>query len=469
MDQHPIPQDVTGFQFKLIGTMTVKQFGYVASGVVLAVVLYYMPLHGFFGILAKVVLIPIFGGSGALIAFVPIEGRPIDLMATNFFKAIFSPNQYVYRKVGRKFSFSDIHTTAVDPAAAAAAKQATPSTPKQKSMNAKGAQLQAYLRSTHNEVQSSLDMREQTLLNSLALPKQSTTITTTAPVAPAEHIVHPAPAAKPAVAAHPPVASVPKPVVHTATPAPMPPIAPQEGPMSSQEVTLSQQESQLQQQLQSAKQEETTTHAPTAHVKVVSLEKQLEEVHAQKQQLEKELQTLKTQLANQAPLPASSLVDAASPVVMQQPPAHPAPVPATAAVAPTVVIPKPEAPAIPAAQYAKTVSQTAAGHGDLPKVSDTPNVVVGIVKDARGNILPNILVEVKDQSGNPVRAFKTNALGQFASATPLSAGTYTLELDDPKKQHSFDLIQVVTNNQILMPIEVISHDAREALRQQLFN
>src|SRR4051812_15255876 len=113
MDQHPIPQDVTGFQFKLIGTMTVKQFGYVATGVVLAVVLYYLPLHGFFAILIKVFLIPIFGGSGALIAFVPIEGRPIDVMATNFFKAIFSPNQYIYRKRGRQFSFSSIHTSPV--------------------------------------------------------------------------------------------------------------------------------------------------------------------------------------------------------------------------------------------------------------------------------------------------------------------------------------------------------------------
>ena len=150
-------------------------------------------------------------------------------------------------------------------------------------------------------------------------------------------------------------------------------------------------------------------------------------------------------------------------------PAGQVPVKQQPAINPAPVIPKPESPAIPADQYAKTISQTAANRGDLPKVSDTPNVVVGIVKDPRGNILPNILVEVKDKDGNPVRAFKTNALGQFASATPLAPGTYTIELDDPKKQHSFDSIQVVANNQILMPIEIISHDAREALRQQLFN
>lgn len=75
MDQHPIPQDVTGFQFKLIGTMTVKQFGYVASGVVAAVILYYLPLNAAFWILFKVLFVPLFGASGVIIAFVPRGGR----------------------------------------------------------------------------------------------------------------------------------------------------------------------------------------------------------------------------------------------------------------------------------------------------------------------------------------------------------------------------------------------------------
>src|SRR5437868_4513744 len=109
MDQHPIPQDVTGFQFKLIGTMTVKQFGYVASGVVMAVVLYYLPLSfSALTILLKVILIPLFGVSGVIIAFVPIEGRTIDVMTTNFVKALFSPNQYIYHRQGKRLSFSTI-------------------------------------------------------------------------------------------------------------------------------------------------------------------------------------------------------------------------------------------------------------------------------------------------------------------------------------------------------------------------
>ena len=98
MDQHPIPQDVTGFQFKLIGTMTVKQFGYVAVGVILAAICWYLPLQGLWIFIARIIFVPFFGLSGVIIAFVPIEGRAIDLMAKNFFRTLTSPNQYIYIK-----------------------------------------------------------------------------------------------------------------------------------------------------------------------------------------------------------------------------------------------------------------------------------------------------------------------------------------------------------------------------------
>jgi len=83
------------------------------------------------------------------------------------------------------------------------------------------------------------------------------------------------------------------------------------------------------------------------------------------------------------------------------------------------------------------------------------------VKDARGNVLPNILIEVKDNDENPVRAFKTNQLGQFASATPLLNGTYTILFEDPAKTHNFDAIQIEVTGEIMQPVEVISHDQRE--------
>lgn len=105
----------------------------------------------------------------------------------------------------------------------------------------------------------------------------------------------------------------------------------------------------------------------------------------------------------------------------------------------------------------------------MPSVPDSPNLITGITKDARGNALPNILIEVKDKDGNPVRAFKTNELGRFASATPLLNGAYTMEFEDPKGQNKFEKMIINVTGQIILPIAVISIDTREELRRSLFN
>jgi hypothetical protein len=205
---------------------------------------------------------------------------------------------------------------------------------------------------------------------------------------------------------------------------------------------LTKKETALVQELAVAKQVEASTHTPQelslAHQKVQAMEKQVLEIHQQKEALEQELIRLKNQLS------------------VEQGATTPVPQPA-------VVVPKTDP------QHVREVSQAGTKKVGLPHIPDTPNVVVGIVKDPRGNVLPNILVEVKDKDENPVRAFKTNPLGQFASATPLSTGMYTIELEDPKKQHTFNVIQITANNQIMLPIEIISQDAREELRKQLFN
>ena len=105
----------------------------------------------------------------------------------------------------------------------------------------------------------------------------------------------------------------------------------------------------------------------------------------------------------------------------------------------------------------------------LPDTPNSPNLITGITKDARGNALSNILVEVKDQEGNPVRAFKTNEFGRFTSATPLINGNYTIEFEDPKAQNRFEKGTINVTGQIIQPIEAISLDTREELRRSLFN
>ena len=105
----------------------------------------------------------------------------------------------------------------------------------------------------------------------------------------------------------------------------------------------------------------------------------------------------------------------------------------------------------------------------MPDTPSSPNLITGITKDARGNVLSNILVEVKDKEGNPVRAFKTNELGRFASATPLFNGSYTIEFEDPKEQNKFEKGIINATGQIIQPIVVMSIDTREELRRSLFS
>jgi len=94
IEQHPIPQDVAGYKFRLIGDMTLKQFIWLAGGIILGLFIYQLPLPFFF----KYPLAAIAVGLGAGIAFVPIEGRAMDKWLIAFIKSIYSPTQYVWSK-----------------------------------------------------------------------------------------------------------------------------------------------------------------------------------------------------------------------------------------------------------------------------------------------------------------------------------------------------------------------------------
>ena len=93
------------------------------------------------------------------------------------------------------------------------------------------------------------------------------------------------------------------------------------------------------------------------------------------------------------------------------------------------------------------------------------DIVSGIVKDAHGDILPNIIVEVKDQTDNPVRAFKTNKLGQFSASTSLANGHYTIFLEDPKDTYQFEVIAIELTGSVFQPLEIMAKDVEVAKKQ----
>jgi len=102
MDQHPIPQHISSYQFRLVGEMTLEQFGKLAAGCIIALVFYALPLPG----LVKWFFIIISASAGALFAFVPFEGRPLETWIISFIKSIYSPTEYVWKKSPVDFPFT---------------------------------------------------------------------------------------------------------------------------------------------------------------------------------------------------------------------------------------------------------------------------------------------------------------------------------------------------------------------------
>ncbi|MFI5265530.1 MAG: PrgI family mobile element protein [Candidatus Levyibacteriota bacterium] len=101
MENHPIPQDVTGFKFRLIGSVTVKQFLYLLAAGGLDLLFYFFPIP----LLLKIPLMIVPAIIGLALAFIPIDGRPMDRMIMNFIKALTVENQYIYRKLGAEMAF----------------------------------------------------------------------------------------------------------------------------------------------------------------------------------------------------------------------------------------------------------------------------------------------------------------------------------------------------------------------------
>lgn len=374
MEGHPIPQDITGFQFKLIGDMTIKQFAYVAFGAVIAWIAFSFPLPG----IIKLPIAAFFALFGVGLAFLPVGGRPMDTMVLNFAKALFSPSRYIYQKsASNVFAPAQQFTQIKTPTAPVMEPQ-----PKESDAGINQNVFFSQPQISHTQV---------------ATPK-------------AEQIKE---HEKPEV---------------------------EKKPDEEQKEYLEKETESVQKELQQAKaEEETEKNTPsyeTAHQKVLELEKLLSETVSQRQELERQILELQNKLTTQN----------------------------QNTFKPTVA-----APILKETKNVRSVPSYMGKSIGIPAAPEFPNLLIGIIKDARGNPLPSILVEVKDKEGNPARAFKTNGLGQFASATPLTNGTYRIEFEDPRGQVKFDAVEISAKGEVILPIEIIGTDQREELRKSLFN
>ncbi len=168
MQQHPVPQNITGFEFKLVGFLTLKQFGFLAAAGILSFILFLSGL----GIFKWLFIFPIVL-LGLASAFMPVNGIPFDKWVFLFFKMITSPSKRVWRKEPKELSF-------LAPQFSRYLRRPIAHT---QPVSVSRANLEAFLSKVRAKKQNRLDNLEKTKLNMLNFDVQDKfSVVTTIPV-----------------------------------------------------------------------------------------------------------------------------------------------------------------------------------------------------------------------------------------------------------------------------------------------
>lgn len=337
MEAHPIPQNITSFQFKLVGDMTLKQFMYLAAGLGTAYLIFILAAANA-PILAWP-LIVIFSLLGAAFAFLPLQDRPLDHWLKAFLKSVYTPTKRVWEKNGHIFSEEPFF---------------------------------------NSRLNTFLSSQGQVSIPHISLPTNPIPIQTSPP-------------------------QVTKPAAPASLPTPE---------QLSETVKLAREAQNLQQQI-------IQTEHDLAQIKVDSAvpgantaayTEHLNALLGNLQRLVRETTDVRSQLTKDQP--------------------------------------KTEA--------ARTIKVSIINPAPRAKVqlvlTSLPNVINGIVVDSTGNYLTDVVVVVRDKDGLPVRALKTNKLGQFTGATPLPNGTYTVEME--KDSFVFDILKIELDGKLLPAISI---------------
>lgn len=391
MIEHPVPQNVTSYQFHLIGNMTIKQFLLLLVGVGAAVLIYTTNLPG----IIKWPLILIGVLIGVAMAFVPYEERSLDQWILNFAKAMYRPTKFFWRRMGKNpevFTFE--------------AKRDSSNAPARPNLSATSRErrVNQYL-TTISSVKPSavaadpLDLLGQdtssvdSLFNSVEAAKD---------VVPSEAV-----AVKPNLQ----VRSRPlhKKEVAAATQAPRQQAINVSTPAQTS-VTMEVKEAPI----KTVKNEHSRPVVESLEVLTIpAVEKKMESGTAQSDS--------QSAPANLAPEATTAFQTAASTSAAQ---------PSTSNTQPVV--------------FNRQLP--------FPSLPDQPNILIGMVYDANGAIMPNAILEILNEQGNTVRALKTNSLGQFYTSTPLAKGNYTIEIE--KEGYSFPRFSLQASDTVLDPIEI---------------
>jgi len=350
--QHPVPQQISSYQFRLVGDMTLKQFFQLAGGAVIGLLLYASPLPAIF----KWPLIIFFVVMGAAFAFLPLQERPLSEWILAFFRSAYGPTLFIWTKPQSTASYF-----APEEGSTAQTPVATTSVP-----------LEPHLTKLE-ETEKSILSRVSGLFN---IPGKSL------PPTPVAQTQNTNPTEKVLVATAPVIAQA---TVITSALTPNVGNRPIEAPTPMR----------------------SSAYIP-ATAKVGVEHKQgfaAEDAKSQDQ----------TAVAN-------------------------TPVSNTQTFTPTTT----NTPDAVSAKFSPDAAP--------PTPPSQANIVVGQVMDANGKIVSGAIMEIKDQMGRPVRAFKTNQAGHFMIVTPLTDGQYKIFVE--RDDLTFDPINLEAKGAILPPIAI---------------
>lgn len=340
MNPHPIPQNVTSFQFRLVGDMTLKQFLYLSAGGGIAYLIFVLFAVKYPYVAWPLIIISALGG--VAFAFMPIGSRPLDHWLKAFFKAVYSPSKRAWKKNGQTFKDHPLFNS----------------------------RLMVYMSSLQSQSQRVTESESQSTL----------TI---------------------------------KPSWQETKPAPLP---------TTDEL---------------GKTVDLARQAQNLQIRIIQTERELNQIKAEatqptavpvdySQQINKVMGELQT-LVNQASQTKNQLDQLTKGEASQQ-------------LKEIKPIEKVKVKAVPKAVQPQLALTT------------FPNVINGIVKDKNGDYLEAVVAVIYDKDGLPVRALKTNKLGQYTGSTPLPNGTYVVELE--KENYTFDRLEVELKGEVMPPLMV---------------
>lgn len=350
MQQHPVPQAITAYKFRLVGDMTLKQFLELAFGIIIAWVIFSSKINFFF----KWTLGPLFGLLGFSLAFVPVEDRPLDQWIINFFKAVFLPTQFIFKSQVKAI---DIFSS-------------TPPLPLETNkISANPAQLEEYLSSLPATPATAFDQAEHKYL---------------------DHIFN------------------------------------LFGALGIKQPTLA---------IQSDHPQPTNPYKSN-----------LKGVRVRKLFSPQVCLLPHATLFQTPPEPKQAVMP-----IVTKPASIVKPKPQPLAEKPAPIV-KPKPLVLPAKPKAQTVSPTFASGVVMPHSPEKPNLIAGITLDKTGKILPGVILEIRDKQGLPVRALRSNKLGQFFIATPLSDGIYQIQAEQADQK--FAIIKLEAKSEIIPPLKI---------------